>query len=259
MKTSGEKGKRLLSVFLSAVMVAQMYSAPVQSAYASSGVAEQTSAEQLFGATGTSGGEDQTQPGAVDDASGGDADEQGAAGSEAKKGSADTGSGGSSEEGDVSSDEKGAVSDSEVGGSEEDGSEQVGDGSGKDANGTGTLTAASSSSADPVNLANESSQLAGNDALRSSGSYNPKAEPVDVSNTCTVTARLYSDSNRTQEIGTDSIPTNQDIYAYVKVEFEEGSRPTLAKPNISYSFPSNIKVKDISKRPFREGTTYAGE
>lgn len=82
MKVRGEMGKKALSVLLSAVMVAQMYASPVQTAYAQAAenAAQEQLSQALEGSLNNSDDADaqsdeaEVQP--VDDGQAGTADEQ---------------------------------------------------------------------------------------------------------------------------------------------------------------------------------------
>lgn len=75
--------------------------------------------------------------------------------------------------------------------------------------------------------------------------YNPDAPAVEV--TSGVTVDVYKDKNHTQKFdpNTDKATIGQTFYGSINFDFADEQKPTLDSPNRSYTFPSNIQVKDV--------------
>ncbi|PLS29624.1 Spy0128 family protein [Bifidobacterium parmae] len=75
--------------------------------------------------------------------------------------------------------------------------------------------------------------------------YNPDAPAVEV--TSGVTVDIYKDKNHTQKFdpNTDKASVGQTFYGSISFDFTDEQKPTLDSPNRSYTFPKNIRVKDV--------------
>lgn len=58
-----------------------------------------------------------------------------------------------------------------------------------------------------------------------------------------VTVNLFKDDDHNQPLGEDDeITTDDPLYGQLEVTFTQNQRPTKEHPNVSYQFPSNIKI-----------------
>ena len=74
--------------------------------------------------------------------------------------------------------------------------------------------------------------------------YNPDADPVEVTtDSGTVNASISYDAEGAHPYDDKAITANDEIYASISIMFNKDSKPTLAKPNVSYTLPSSISVK----------------
>ncbi|MDO4848657.1 MAG: FctA domain-containing protein [Coriobacteriia bacterium] len=226
-------GKKALSVLLSAVMVAQMYASPVQTAYAQA--AENAAQEQLTQALEESpnnsddadaqSDEAEVQP--VDNGQTGAADEQ----SEYNENSVTP---------PLSSDEDG-VSDGEVADQGASGNDE---------------RASESNSAEPVaSIFNNDAAAADNGEVNGAeegialadadGAYNPDADPVLIDeNSGTLTVSISYDSAGTKPCNGEAITADTTLYGKFNVDFAANKLPTLAQPNVYYEIPGEITVAD---------------
>ncbi len=97
------------------------------------------------------------------------------------------------------------------------------------------------------------------DSEGNSGTYNPDADFVDISNNCTAESEFFKDSEHKTPLGDTAITSSEKFYAQLKVTFKDNYRPTLSNPNVMYKFPSNIKVADMDETDLMDGTTLAGK
>ncbi len=86
------------------------------------------------------------------------------------------------------------------------------------------------------------------------GTYNPDADAVDVSDDCEAAVTLYKDSGHTTPLGDTAITTSEKFYARLQIDFKKLG-PTLATPNVMYRFPSNVSVKDMGETPLIDSST----
>ena len=87
------------------------------------------------------------------------------------------------------------------------------------------------------------------------GTYNPDAAFVDVSDDCTATVTLYKDASHKTELGSTAITSSEDFYASLTVWFRDTTRPSLENPNVMYRFPDNVKVADMDETDLMDGTS----
>ena len=90
-----------------------------------------------------------------------------------------------------------------------------------------------------------------------SGSYNPGADAVDVSDDCTATVTFYKDASHTTVLGSTAVTSNETFYANLHIKFET-KKPSLANPNVMYRFPPNVKVADTGLTDLMDDGTFAG-
>ncbi|MBW3093360.1 hypothetical protein KIH79_10595, partial [Bifidobacterium sp. 82T10] len=90
-------------------------------------------------------------------------------------------------------------------------------------------------------------------ANASDGAYNPDEPAVQVTSGVTVT--VYKDKNHTEKFDQDKDKADigQTFYGQISFDFTDEQKPTLGSPNRSYTFPSNIKVKDKKSSPLYDG------
>ena len=76
-----------------------------------------------------------------------------------------------------------------------------------------------------------------------SSAYNPNADPIPVDSN--VVVGLYKNNDNgtlTDPLGGSEITSDQTLYGQTEITFTDENRPTLAHPNVSYTFPSNISI-----------------
>ena len=89
--------------------------------------------------------------------------------------------------------------------------------------------------------ANSAAPQNGNGVAVQSGEYNPDAAPIMFNEG--VTVNLFKDDDHNQPLGEDDeITTDDPLYGQLEVTFTQNQRPTKEHPNVSYQFPSNIKI-----------------
>lgn len=214
LRRNEDVGKKVLSVLMSAFLVAQMYFTPLQTAYAASGVAagevltqEQAAADndtdsQDLAADSNSDGEK-----AVDDAE--QAVDEQADDEQADENNVD----------EPVSDEQ---SDEPAANDEDNADEQP---------------------ADTLSVENNALVLA--DALGATGTYNPDDAPVAIDATSgTINATLSYDEEGAHQYDGEAIEADDSLYATVNVVFNTDKKPTLEHPNVSYALPDTIDVAD---------------
>lgn len=76
-----------------------------------------------------------------------------------------------------------------------------------------------------------------------SSAYNPNADPIPVDSNVVVGLYKNNDNGTLKDPLDDSeITSDQTLYGQAEITFTDEDRPTLAHPNVSYTFPSNISI-----------------
>ena len=209
-------GKKVLSVFMTAMLVTQSYAMPVQSAYAASGTGEQEIAvEKQEDQTA----EDSTPVDTNDDA----APDATAASSATEDSTADAGA----SEGEAVSDEEAPA---EV--MPQSANEQGADAAATQTDTTSEVaTQATSDDATPK----ESGEIVINDPTSSK-----------------VTVGLFMDANRTQPLGNQAVSADQTIYAHLEIDFAGDEIPATNKETVIYVFPNNVSTITSGENVLRD-------
>ncbi len=147
----------------------------------------------------------------------------------------------------------------------------VGDGSGSTGSDTGTDTGSakddsagstsngtSTDSSDPAPQSSDEGIALASVGGDTTGSYNPGADFVDISNNCGASVELFSDSNCSTPLGDTAKSGDESFYGKLTVTFNDGFRPTLSNPNLSYVFPANAKVSDLAETTLYDNGVAAG-
>ena len=92
-----------------------------------------------------------------------------------------------------------------------------------------------------------------------SGTYNPDADFVDISNNCKATVDLFKDASHNTPLGDTAITSAEKFYAQLQLNFIDNYRPTLSNPNVMYKFPANVKVANMAETDLMDGTKLAGK
>ncbi len=148
-----------------------------------------------------------------------------------------------------------------VSGNESNATETAGDAStGSKASAKSGSDQGSKNTAENGNDSNEAAPQSSEEgiALADSGTYSPEAAFVDISSHCDTSSTLYKDAAHSTPLDSTAIAANETFYATMNVQFQEGYRPTLSSPNVSYTFPSNLKVADMPETNLQDGNTIAG-
>ena len=84
------------------------------------------------------------------------------------------------------------------------------------------------------------------------GEYNGNAEYREV--TSGIKVNIYKDNEYSQELGpNDAIAPDAHLYGKVHIDFSVKETPTLAQPNIKYTFPNNVKFDNSSFQTLYDG------
>lgn len=87
--------------------------------------------------------------------------------------------------------------------------------------------------------ADEEEQAAEADDLATrAGGYNGTADYREVSSGIAVT--VYKDAALSEELGDEPVVDGAHLYGKLNIDFSEDEQPTLASPNIKYTFPNNV-------------------
>ena len=91
--------------------------------------------------------------------------------------------------------------------------------------------------------------------------FNPSSPSHNIGDgtTSTVTAEFYKDNKGTPfDPATDKLKPGDTLYGKVTIKFSDADKPTLDKPNVSYTFPDNIDVKNVEDTDLYADDALAG-
>ena len=227
-------GKKALSVFMTAVMVAQMYTSPIQTAYAQS---TETAAKQQVAQM-------------LEESQNNDADAQ-SEDSESKSVVDDTTT--PAQETNDESTEPAANDAAESEGSAAADAETA---EGEDS------SKKSSKSSDDADAQSDAAimPVAADGTTDGSGdvnydAYTPDAAAVKVTTESgTTTFGIYYDREGTNSWNGEAITGTDELYAKVNTQFNTEHKPTAEQPNVYYEFPDAIKVADQAKKDLYDST-----
>lgn len=84
------------------------------------------------------------------------------------------------------------------------------------------------------------------------GSYNGTADYREVSSGITVT--VYKDAALSEPLGDEPVVDGAHLYGKLNIDFSEDEQPTLASPNIKYTFPSNVNFTNKGEQPLYDSS-----
>ena len=216
-RNTRQRGKKLLSILLSAVMVTQMYAMPVQSAFAADGADEQQASTVEAQAGDESTPDDDSQ----------NADDQAVV-----------------EPAPSTDDQQGDAAPAEEQKSDERADEQQGEKPESKAPQAALADEALSAAAEPA------PQNAAPSA-KESGEYNGNADHKEATTGISVT--VYKDKDCSQELGGEAVSGDTPLYGKVNIDFATEEQPALAQPNVKYTFPKNVSFSDQSTQTLYDG------
>lgn len=217
MRNTRQRGKKLLSILLSAVMVTQMYAMPVQSAFAADGADEQQASTVEARAGDESTPDDDSQ----------NADDQAVV-----------------EPAPSTDDQQGDAAPAEEQKSDEPADEQQGEKPESKAPQAAPADEAPSAATEPT------PQNAAPSA-KESGEYNGDADHKEATRGISVT--VYKDKDCSQELGGEAVSGDTPLYGKVNIDFATEEQPALAQPNVKYTFPKNVSFSDQSTQTLYDG------
>lgn len=91
--------------------------------------------------------------------------------------------------------------------------------------------------------------------------FNPSSLSHNIGDgtTSTVTAEFYKDNKGTPfDPATDKLKPGDTLYGKVTIKFSDADKPTLDNPNIRYTFPDNIDVKNVEESDLYADGVLAG-
>ena len=91
--------------------------------------------------------------------------------------------------------------------------------------------------------------------------FNPSSPSHNIGDgtTSTVTAEFYKDNKGTPfDPATDKLKPGDTLYGKVTIKFSDADKPTLDNPNIRYTFPDNIDVKNVEESDLYADGVLAG-
>lgn len=84
------------------------------------------------------------------------------------------------------------------------------------------------------------------------GNYNENADYREVSSGISVT--VYKDAALSEPLGDESVVDGAHLYGKLNIDFSEDEQPTLASPNIKYTFPNNVNFTNKGEQPLYDSS-----
>lgn len=98
----------------------------------------------------------------------------------------------------------------------------------------------------------DSGDSAADELIPRAGSYNGTADYREVSSGITVT--VYKDAVLSEPLGDEPVVDGAHLYGKLNIDFSEDEQPTLASPNIKYTFPGNVSFTNKGEQPLYDSS-----
>lgn len=98
----------------------------------------------------------------------------------------------------------------------------------------------------------DSGDSAADELIPRAGGYNGTADYREVSSGITVT--VYKDAALSDPLGDESVVDGAHLYGKLNIDFSEDEQPTLASPNIKYTFPNNVSFTNKGEQPLYDSS-----
>lgn len=84
------------------------------------------------------------------------------------------------------------------------------------------------------------------------GNYNENADYREVSSG--ISATVYKDAALSEPLGDEPVVDGAHLYGKLNIDFSEDEQPTLASPNIKYTFPNNVNFTNKGEQPLYDSS-----
>ena len=98
----------------------------------------------------------------------------------------------------------------------------------------------------------KSGDIAVDELTPRTGNYNGTADYREVSSGITVT--VYKDAALREPLGDEPVVDGAHLYGKLNIDFSEDEQPTLASPNIKYTFPNNVNFTNKGEQPLYDSS-----
>lgn len=98
----------------------------------------------------------------------------------------------------------------------------------------------------------DSGDSAADELIPRAGGYNGTADYREVSSGITVT--VYKDAALSEPLGDEPVVDGAHLYGKLNIDFSEDEQPTLASPNIKYTFPNNVNFTNKGEQPLYDSS-----
>ena len=98
----------------------------------------------------------------------------------------------------------------------------------------------------------KSGDIAVDELTPRTGSYNGTADYREVSSGITVA--VYKDAALSEPLGDEPVIDGAHLYGKLNIDFAEEEQPTLASPNIKYTFPNNVNFTNKGEQPLYDSS-----